>query len=210
MRAFAFRFVSPLVILAASFTASDAHAQSPGGYLPPNVGRSPVGTVPPAPYPSTAAPGSSGAAAAQIRLVEPDNSPQVSGTADGKKSEVDRGATQPDPRLQPRSPAGTAVQDPTIPGPEIRQFLDAPGTNRTAPAGPPPLPEMRIRARIFAKNKPPVAVIDVGGRPLSVRVGSEIQFATAGGVLKMKVVELTTNELQIEVVGRNGQFIVLN
>lgn len=219
MRAFAFcialfQFAGPLVIAAAAFAPTPAQAQQTGGYLPPNVGRSSSSAVPAAagvptaPYPSTA---TSGAAAAQIRLIEPENSPKVSGAAEAKQSpEPDRDATQPDPRLQSRGPAGTAPLDPTVPGPDIQRLLDAAGGNRNAPAGPPPLPEMRLRARIFAKNKPPVAVIDVGGRPLSVRIGSEIQFSTAGGVMKLKVVELTTSELQIEVVGRNGQFIVLN
>lgn len=221
MRAFAFRFAGfgialPLLIAAASLVAAEAQAQSTGGYLPPNVRRPPAGAVPPpaavppAPYPSTATPGASGAAAAQIRLIEPENSPSVSAGADaGKSPEMERDPAQSDLRLQPRSPAGTGPQDPTVPGPNMRDLLGSGDANRNVPAGPPPLPELRIRARIFARNKPPVAVIDVAGRQLSVRVGSEIQLSTAGGAMQLKVVELTMSELQIEVVGRK-QIITLN
>jgi len=208
MRAFSLRLVSRFVFAAAAFAACDAQAQAPAGYLPPNLPRPPA-AAPPAAYPSTATPGASGAAAAQIRLIEPDNSPKVSGTADPKKPEMDRDAGESDLRFQPRIPAGTGPQDPTMPGPDIRNLLDSAGGNRTAPAGPPPLPELRLRARIFAKNKPPVAIVEIGGRPLSVRVGSEIQFSTAGGAMQLKVVELTTDEMQIEVVGRK-QIITLN
>jgi hypothetical protein len=220
MRAFAFRFAGfgialRLLIAAASLVATEARAQSTGGYLPPNVRRPPAGAVPPpaavppAPYPSTATPGASGAAAAQIRLIEPENSPRVSGTADGNEPGSNPDAAQSDLRLQSRSPAGTGPQDPTMPGPNMRELLGSGDANRNVPAGPPPLPELRIRARIFPRNKPPVAVIDVAGRQLSVRVGSEIQLSTAGGAMQLKVVELTMSELQIEVVGRK-QIITLN
>jgi hypothetical protein len=219
MRAFAFRFAGfqvavPLLIAAASLVAAEAQAQSTGGYLPPNVRRPPAAAVPPAaappaPYPSTSTPGASGAAAAQIRLIEPENSPRVSGTADGNEPGSNPDAAQSDLRLQPRLPAGTTSQDPTMPSPNMRDLLGSGDANRNVPAGPPPLPELRIRARIFARNKPPVAVIDVAGRQLSVRVGSEIQLSTAGGAMQLKVVELTTSELQIEVVGRK-QIITLN
>ena len=40
---------------------------------------------------------------------------------------MDRDTSEADPRLQPRGPAGAAPQDPTMPGPHIRELLDSAG-----------------------------------------------------------------------------------
>lgn len=224
MRRFSLRIVSSFVLLPAAFFvaasfAFDVEAQSTGGALPPSIPRPAGAPAPPPAYPPAPAPGASGAAAAQIRLIEPDNAPRVSSAADGKTS----AGTAADGRSIPadqaagtagnppaaRAPSGSDLSDPTMPGPAIAEILNAGNANRNAPVGPPPLPELRLRARIFARNKPPVAIVEVGGRPLSVKIGSEIQFSSASGVMQLKVVELTMSEMQIEVVGRK-QIITLN
>lgn len=218
MQAFSFRIVAVLVAASVSLFAVDAEAQTPGAYLPPNLPRPPAAAIPPV-YPTATgspAPAFPSSAAGQIRLIEPDSTTKVAQRAAGtdgkspaaKGPEMDRDTGPPDLRMQPRTPAAAAGQDPTIAGPEISELMG--GANRNTQGGPPPLPGLRLRARIFARNKPPVAVIDVGGQSLSVRVGSEIQFSpTGGGAVQMKVIELTTTELQIEVVGRK-QIITLN
>jgi len=81
-----------------------------------------------------------------------------------------------------------------------------------APPQPQGVPEISIRARVFARDKPAVAVLEVGGRPLTVRKDSEIHIpgtADQPTGLQLKVIELSPTELRLEVLKRN-QIISLN
>ena len=102
---------------------------------------------------------------------------------------------------------GRRTNDPTVPGPAIRDLIDQGGGRATASVAAAPLiPEIQIRARVFTKDRPPVAVVDVGGRSLTVRMGSEIHLPGTPELptgVQLKVVELTLTELKLEVLKRN-------
>lgn len=194
--------------------AVDAQAQSspanPGPSRPPRSSRA-AEAVPPAARPP---------ASGQLRLMSPGDSaadvPTASGAVGGPAGGVD--ALTPERRgMQAGNPSGirdtpSGGMDPTLPGPNIKRLLEQGNGPQGATSGPPPLPEMRIRARVFARNKPPVAVIEVGGQSLAVEKGSYIQFSGAtGGVVQFKVIDLTPGALRMEVVGREpGAVITLN
>lgn len=99
------------------------------------------------------------------------------------------------------------LNDPTVPGPAIRDLIDQnAGRQTTAAPAAPLIPEMQIRARVFTKDRPPVAVVDVGGRSLTVRLGSEIHLPGTADLptgVQLKVVELSPTELKLEVLKRN-------
>lgn len=111
--------------------------------------------------------------------------------------------------------ASRAPVDPTMPSPALRDLIDQGTTSRpgtTTPAPQQQVPEIRIRARVFSRDKPPVAVLEIGGRQLTVRKDSEIHIP--GTVdqptgVQLKVVELSPTELRLEVLKRN-QTISLN
>ncbi|MCE9608288.1 MAG: hypothetical protein K8U03_25665 [Planctomycetia bacterium] len=149
-------------------------------------------------------------AAGQLRLVGPDSPAAVNPAAGAPAANapVGAGLDAVDGGGDRRPPSG-AGSDPTMPGPDMRRLIGDGDANRNASAGPPPLPEIRILARVFARNKPPVAIIEVGGKPLTIRMGSEIQIPGARGAMQLKVTELSISELHIEIVDRK-QTIYLN
>ncbi|MBL8829110.1 MAG: hypothetical protein JNM18_19160 [Planctomycetaceae bacterium] len=118
---------------------------------------------------------------------------------------------------QPRTPELRIVPtqarpmpgDPTMPSPEIRSLLEGEKTPNAAPNAPPPNPTIRLRARVIAKGKPGLAILDVGGSTITVRQGDEINVTAGGGSIPVVVTKLTATDLQVE-IGSRRQLLNLN
>jgi hypothetical protein len=174
--------VAALMFMVATASASDAQAQQTG------TAGSPV-AQPPLPPPPPAKP----PAAGTLRLADPSGLPPAAPSYDAGTSRTSRSGTG----------SGPAVADPTMPSPALRDLIEQGSGNRTpgvAPPQPQGVPEISIRARVFARDKPAVAVLEVGGRPLTVRKDSEIHIPGTAD---------QPTGLQLKVLKRN-QIISLN
>jgi len=221
LRAFSFAGLFGIVV------SAGAPAVAQDRYLPPNMPRSQGAAPRPVPPPAAAPSGPTATVTALpatesnppvtgeslLRLFAPEEparvgSPAASGTSASGAPTPGGPAPQYQPSAGGRPSRGGS--DPTSPGPDLKKLMGAGGPEQR-PAGPPPLPEITLRARVFARGKPPVAIIDVAGKVLSVRKGSVIQvpLGAAGGVVQLRVLELDGGELQIQVVDRE-QVIILN
>jgi len=212
--------------------AGAAMAQPPPP--PPNPGIPPGPNIaapqpPPAAagYPTTT-PGTSGAgypsaggssttgSSGVLRVMVPDTrgAPAATPTGTGAPAAVPSGHGQPDFRAPPPPPAGTSTtgkpafpNDPTVPNAEIRAILEGAGRDNTAPAAP-AVPTMRVRARVFVAGQPPVAVLEINGRQLTVREGSDIfvwgEDSRPG--MQLRVARMTTSEIRLEVVNKDQYF----
>lgn len=222
LRAFSFAGLCGIVVSAGSPAAAQDR------YLPPNMPRSQSAAPRPVPPPAAAPTGPTATVTAPpatasdppvtgeslLRLFAPEEparvgSPAASGTSTSGAPASGGSA----PQYQPSAGGGRPSRggsDPTSPGPDLKKLMGAGGPEQR-PAGPPPLPEITLRARVFARGKPPVAIIDVAGKVLAIRKGSVIQvpLGATGGVVQLRVLELDAGELQIQVVDRE-QVIILN
>lgn len=225
----AFLFAVPCGI--AAMVAAPAFGQD--RYLPPSMPRSQGAAprpVPPSAAAQSAAPSAPTATVtvppakesappvtgeSLLRLFTPEEparvgTPAASGTATSGATTSGNSA----PPFQPSAGAPGARSsrpgsDPTAPGPDLKKLMGTGGPEQR-PVGPPPLPEITLRARVFARGKPPVAIIEVAGKQLSVRKGSAVQVPLgAGGAVQLLVLELDSAGLQIQVVDRE-QVIVLD
>lgn len=114
------------------------------------------------------------------------------------------------PPPAPRAPLPPRGSDPTVPGPDIRALIDDKPTTAVAAPAPPAVPTIRLRARIIARDRPPVAVVNFGEQAVVVRQNEELQVNSPGeGPLQLKVVQVNALGVQIEVVNRR-QVITLN
>ncbi len=164
--------------------------------------------TPPPPLPN--APGTSPQRSGDLLLRGPETTSNAPPASSGS-------STVPAPRDGRGRPLNTsrAPVDPTMPSPALRDLIDQGATSRPGTAAPAPqqqVPEVRIRARVFTRDKPPVAVLEIGGRQLTVRKDSEIHIPGSADQptgLQLKVVELSPTELRLEVLKRN-QIISLN
>ena len=174
-------------LLAAASTlataVSVAWAQAPSGppprVVPPSVTQ-PAPPVPqPAPTPGPAVPPQP--AGPQIQITSPGGSRDVS----------------------PRPAPGA---DPTVPGPEIRQLLDGGAGQRNAVRPSEAIPDMKLKARILSRNRPAAAVIDIGGRSVTVNEGTEFAVSVPGGgdgAVVMRIIEVSAEAVRIEIENRS-------
>lgn len=134
-------------------------------------------------------------AAARLRLVKPQG---TAGSGDVRTSFPTLPAADREP-----PPA-----DPTLPGPEMRDLLNQ---NRTQPSAAAPrpeasaLPEIKLKARVMAAGKPAVAVVEIGGKLLTVREGAAITLGDPNDPsrsLQLTVVELSNTSVRLEAVNR--------
>lgn len=109
------------------------------------------------------------------------------------------GGQPPTKKLPPSVPDPAAEpppRDPTQPSPKLKDALDL---QRTLPGQPAEsrLSAIRLKGRIIAKDKPPVALIELEGKPSPVLVtaGSTISL----GSVQLRVVEVSAAEVRIEV-----------
>jgi hypothetical protein len=188
-------------LLVVAFAFSAAVYENEAAAQQPVPSGSAAAAQPPLPPPPPAKPPTAGT----LRLADPSGLPPAAPSYDAGTSRTSRSGTS----------SGPAVADPTMPSPALRDLIEQGSGNRTpgvAPPQPQGVPEISIRARVFARDKPAVAVLEVGGRPLTVRKDSEIHIpgtADQPTGLQLKVIELSPTELRLEVLKRN-QIISLN
>ena len=215
--------VSPLSAMLLSWalacSANTVAAQPP---LPPPPGANvPRGPNMPANRPATPPPSTAGSSGV-LRVMIPDSTsapaapsagiPAAPPTGSGRPSFPAPAGAQPPVGAgsQPRAGAGAPSNDPTVPNSEIRRILEGTGRDNAPPPAP-AIPTMRVRARVFVSGQPPVAVLEIGGRQLTVREGSEIHLlggdSPAG--MQLRVARMTAGEIRLEVVNKN-QFITLD
>lgn len=89
------------------------------------------------------------------------------------------------------APAAPIKNDPTVPGPAIRDLLN---NTPKEPGGQAPsaLPNMTLKALIAFKNKPAVAVIEIGGRSVTIRAGDEFTVPADGELVPVRVAVLSS------------------
>jgi hypothetical protein len=143
------------------------------------------------------------------------------------------GTGVPGSTMQIRPPGGVAPQpdtaprfggDPTVPDASIRELL---GEKRPeAPGAAPAFPEIRLRARIITPDKPPSALIEIGGAGIrtatnppsgepyaprrallsgtyrTIREGDEFVVTTGDAPTPIRVAKLSASEVLLEVVSR--------
>ena len=110
----------------------------------------------------------------------------------------------PPPRTSPPQlpPSGN---DPTVPGPAIRELLgQGEQRNQNTTQQPSGLPLVRLRGRIAVHNKPVTAIIQFEDRMYSLREGAEFSVNYEGASTPLRVVKLTATECVIEVVNRRS------
>jgi hypothetical protein len=225
---------APVAVLTGVVAMSASSAFAQDRYLPPSIPRPQAAAPRPNPPPVAAAPAAAAptgptatvtsppatdpnqpvAGESLLRLFAPEEparvgAPAASGTAAGGMGD---GAAGPAARFQPNAGGGRPSRggsDPTSPGPDLRKLMGTGDEQR--PAGPPPLPEITLRARVFARGRPPVAIIEIGGKQFSVREDSVLQVPLgAGGAAQLQVVEVSSaGGVHIKVVDRD-QVIILN
>ena len=197
-------------------TAQPPLPPPPGANVPrgPNMPAASPANRPATPPTSTA--GSSGV----LRVMIPDStaSPTATGVPAAPSAGIPGVAPTGNGRPSfpspagPQSPVGNGASpnDPTVPNSEIRRILEGTGRDNAPPPAP-AIPPMRVRARVFVSGQPPVAVLEIGGRQLTVREGSEIHlFGGDSPVgMQLRVARMTTSEIRLEVVNKN-QFITLD
>jgi hypothetical protein len=107
----------------------------------------------------------------------------------------------PPPRMSPPQfpPSGN---DPTVPGPAIRELLGQGDQKKPDSTGSEGVPVVRLRGRIAVRNKPVVALVQFEDRTFSVREGAEFSVMFDGTLTPLRVVKLTATECVIEAVNR--------
>ena len=86
------------------------------------------------------------------------------------------------------------MKDPTSASTKLKEVLNPLKTGVGGPAG--SIPFVSLRGRIVTKDRPPTAVLDMGGRLYVVNEGSILP--TAGGVT-LKVLSISAGDVRIEV-----------
>jgi hypothetical protein len=95
-----------------------------------------------------------------------------------------------------------------MPSPEIRSLLDGERTTPNATAVS-PNPTIRLRARVIARGKPGLAVIDIDGSLITVREGDEVSVTVGAGSVPIVITKLTATDLQVE-IGARKQLLNVN
>lgn len=186
-------------------------AQSPVPTKPSTL--VPAGTTPggatrlrlvadPAPTGTTPAPSATAAPPSLPPLPTPSGTSSAPAIPPGAIS-GDAGDSSYPPR-EPIRRAPPRTEDPTVPGPAIRELLDqSKQTTGQPPARPANLPTVRLRGRVSVRDKSTIALIEVDGRIYAVRPGDEFSVTSEdGSPTPMRVVKLTATEMQIELVNR--------
>lgn len=102
-------------------------------------------------------------------------------------------------------PAGNAEPktDPTQPSPELKKALEA--SKAAAPGSRPQLASVTLKGRILLRDRPPIALIEVDSKTISVNPGSVV---TLGGGVTLKVLRIDSAEVQIEVSPFNETIVL--
>ncbi len=101
-----------------------------------------------------------------------------------------------------------ALRDPTQPTPQILDILRGsagPDLRREALRH---VPRIEIKARIIAAQRPPLAMLSVGGENHVASQGDMLTWSGKDGVLRMRVMEITADEVVINIESLNQTVVV--
>ena len=122
------------------------------------------------------------------------------------------GAPPPRPQLRLRQPPPMPeLRDPTLPNPAVREAIEAaqgPAGGKPAPGDAPSTPQMRLKARIIGVRTPPVAIVEINGSPYTVRRDTTLVLGGASSGLQVRVIELTAQEVQLELLPAKKVYIM--
>lgn len=109
-----------------------------------------------------------------------------------------RGAEgEPAKAAEPTSPP--APSDPTQPSLLLQEVLRGSGPAGPQKAPPPKIPNITVKAKVVAADKPAVAMLSIEGTYYTVQEGVELAFASGThGTISMTVTKLDRNEIQIK------------
>jgi hypothetical protein len=206
--------------LASLCLATSALAQTAPSQTAPYPTKNPNTLVPAGTTPSGAtrlrliadpAPPAAAAPSATATPLPPLPAPSGAAEAPSTVPIIPPGAIPPnagDSSYPPREPIRREpppTNDPTVPGPAIRELLGQ-GDQKTpnAPQATPELPLVRLRARVAVRDKPVIAIVEIDGRLYSVRPGDEFSVNVDKTPTPMKVLKLTATEMQLELVKRQA------
>lgn len=113
-------------------------------------------------------------------------------------------AAQEAPQPTPKPPGNTEPKtDPTKPSPELKKALEA--SKAAAPGSRPQLASVTLKGRILLRDRPPIALIEVENKTISVNPGSVV---TLGGGVTLKVLRIDSAEVQIEISPFNETIVL--
>lgn len=107
----------------------------------------------------------------------------------------------PPPRMSPPQ-LPPSNNDPTVPGPAIRELLGQGDQKKPTSTDSEGVPVVRLRGRIAVRNKPVIAIVQFEDRTFSLREGAEFSVMFDGTLTPLRVVKLTATECVIEAVNR--------
>jgi hypothetical protein len=108
---------------------------------------------------------------------------------------------QPAPKPESSPVPPQLRSDPTIPSDKLRE-----ATESNKPGASPRLPYVALRGRVLAKDKPPVALLELDPKlpPHAVTKGTTLM----SGNVKLSVTEVTATEVRIEVSPLNETIVL--
>jgi hypothetical protein len=124
---------------------------------------------------------------AGIALAQPAPEPGKT-DKDAKKTEKDGGTD---------TPKGEG-KDPTVPSPKLKELLYPEKSGKGSGTGPgPKMPSLGLRGRVIVKDQPAIALLEVDGKIFVISKGSSLP---GGGNTMLRVIEITSREVRIEVL----------
>ena len=88
-------------------------------------------------------------------------------------------------------------RDPTEPGGTLKKILDMGKASQPGKSGPSRMPVVVLKGRVVAKDRPPLALLEVEKQAYIVTNGSTI--AASGNNVILRILEITKSEVRIEV-----------
>ncbi|MGE0433950.1 MAG: hypothetical protein AB7S36_16975 [Planctomycetota bacterium] len=101
-------------------------------------------------------------------------------------------------------PADNARHDPTRPGPDLRHLLGANGS-RASQA----VPDIRLKARVIRDGRPATVLLEVDGRLVLLREGSELTLTTDNGNLQtLRATAVTDDEVRLHLMPLDRTIVI--
>ncbi|MEO1130286.1 MAG: hypothetical protein AAFX05_11360 [Planctomycetota bacterium] len=110
-------------------------------------------------------------------------------------------STQPRREAAPPTREGAArsnVADPTQPPDELLRALGQTQNGQVVAPPPPPLPEIRLRARVVTEGRPAAALLEIDETLVLVHEGTELSINTDKQSASITVAKLTMTEVRLE------------
>jgi hypothetical protein len=101
-----------------------------------------------------------------------------------------------------------ALSDPTQPTPQMLDLLRGAAGRDLRREALKHIPRIEIKARIIAAQKPPLAMLSVGGENHVASPGGVLTWSGKEGTLRIRVMEITADEVVINIESLNQTVVV--